>query len=108
VSTDTKTDPDRDRRRRLRAHYAECDRIAEEWRERGYQYPPPTYPTLPDDLRNLACGARTRAGTPCKHTVIYANGRCKFHGGLSTGPVSAEGKARAAMNGNAPKRKRTP
>lgn len=106
--TDKRSDPDHDRHRRLRAHYAESERIADEWRERGYQYPPQTFPALPDDLRDLACGARTRAGTPCKLTAIYANGRCKLHGGLSTGPVTDEGKARAALNGNVRKRKRTP
>jgi hypothetical protein len=31
------------------------------------------------------CGARTRAGTPCP-TPAMANGRCRMHGGLSTGP----------------------
>ncbi|MBC9070599.1 hypothetical protein IAI53_01330 [Thauera sp. CAU 1555] len=108
MTTEAKKDPERDRRRRWRAHHIERERIAEEWRKRGYQYPPPAYPPIPDDLLNLTCGARTRAGAPCKHTVIYANGRCKFHGGLSTGPVSVEGKARAALNGNAPKGKRTP
>jgi len=42
------------------------------------------------------CGARTRAGHPCKSRVIYASGRCKNHGGKSTGPRTAEGKARIA------------
>ena len=31
------------------------------------------------------CGAKTRKGTPCKAQSL-ANGRCKYHGGLSTGP----------------------
>lgn len=53
----------------------------------------------------LRCGAAgKRTGKPCPLTTIYSNGRCKFHGGLSTGPTSAEGKARAALNGRAPKR----
>lgn len=30
------------------------------------------------------CGAKTRAGTPCKRHA-RANGRCRLHGGLSTG-----------------------
>ena len=50
---------------------------------------------LPED----ACGARTRAGTPCKLKSIYWNGRCKFHGGLSTGPKSDAGKEQARING---------
>jgi len=44
------------------------------------------------------CGAKTRAGTPCKMTAIYENGRCKLHGGLSTGPKTKEGKKRSSMN----------
>ena len=44
------------------------------------------------------CGAKTRAGKPCKITTIYENGRCKFHGGLSTGPKTVEGKKRSSMN----------
>lgn len=31
------------------------------------------------------CGAKTRAGTPCKNGAM-ANGRCRMHGGKSTGP----------------------
>ena len=70
-----------------------------EWGERGYCYPPPTFPELPEDLRDLQCSAKTRAGTPCKLKSIYANGRCKFHGGLSTGPKTKAGKAKVAKNG---------
>ncbi|WP_274379322.1 HGGxSTG domain-containing protein [Pseudoroseomonas vastitatis] len=36
------------------------------------------------------CGAKTRAGTPCAAAGM-ANGRCKMHGGKSTGPRTAEG-----------------
>jgi len=39
------------------------------------------------------CGARTRAGTPCKAAAM-PNGRCRMHGGPSTGPRTIEGKAR--------------
>jgi hypothetical protein len=46
------------------------------------------------------CGAKTKlTGRPCKRRDIEANGRCKLHGGLSTGPKTAEGKARSARNG---------
>ncbi len=41
------------------------------------------------------CGARTRKGTPCRGMAL-ANGRCRFHGGLSTGPRTLEGRARIA------------
>ena len=30
------------------------------------------------------CGAKTRPGHPCGHYAM-ANGRCRFHGGKSTG-----------------------
>lgn len=68
----------------------------------------PAYPEQPEWLNELTCGAKTRAGTPCKMRVLYGNGRCKLHGGLSSGPTTAEGKARSAANGKTPKRKQTP
>lgn len=56
-------------------------------------------------FNELRCGAKgKRTGKPCPHTGIYANSRCQWHGGLSTGPKTPEGKARAALNGGAPKR----
>lgn len=39
------------------------------------------------------CGAKTRAGTPCKGQPI-PNGRCRMHGGASTGPRTQEGLER--------------
>ncbi|WP_373280597.1 HGGxSTG domain-containing protein [Methylomonas koyamae] len=47
----------------------------------------------------MTCGAKTRAGTPCQQKAIFANGRCKWHGGCSTGPKTEAGKQRAALNG---------
>lgn len=44
------------------------------------------------------CGAKTRQDTPFKNTRLYKNGRCKNHGGLSTGPRTEDGKARALTN----------
>jgi hypothetical protein len=40
----------------------------------------------PPELHELRCGARTRAGRPCKRRDLYKSGRCRLHGGLSTGP----------------------
>lgn len=40
------------------------------------------------------CGARTRKGAPCRAMAINGKGRCKFHGGMSTGPRTPEGRAR--------------
>jgi hypothetical protein len=34
------------------------------------------------------CGAKTRAGGTCKHRGNIRNGRCKRHGGASTGPIN--------------------
>jgi hypothetical protein len=50
------------------------------------------------------CGARCRDGHPCqapamldRETGCYVrNGRCRLHGGLSTGPRTAAGRARIA------------
>lgn len=56
------------------------------------------YPPVPEDLHDLCCGARTRAGTPCKMRGLFRSGRCKLHGGLSTGPKSEAGKAKSAQN----------
>jgi len=43
------------------------------------------------DLAKIArCGARTRRGTSCRCPAM-ANGRCRLHGGLSTGPKTPEG-----------------
>ena len=46
---------------------------------------------------NLAprCGAKTRAGLVCQVPGM-ANGRCRIHGGTSTGPRTAEGFSRLA------------
>lgn len=44
------------------------------------------------------CGAKTRAGTPCKRQDLLRGGRCRLHGGLSTGPKTLEGKRRSALN----------
>lgn len=97
-----------EQRKRLKQHYKECTEIFHEWEIRDYSYPPPRTPPFPEELRNMTCGAKTRAGTPCKRRDIYNNGRCKLHGGLSSGPITEEGKRRSALNGKLPKRKRTP
>lgn len=41
----------------------------------------------------LVSGARTRRGTPCQSTQLFRKGRCRFHGGMSTGPMTEEGRA---------------
>lgn len=54
---------------------------------------------LPQELYDVTCGAKTRKGTPCKLRSIYRSGRCKYHGGLSTGAKTLEGKKKVALNG---------
>jgi hypothetical protein len=40
------------------------------------------------------CGAKTRQATPCQIKVVTGKNRCRLHGGLSTGPKTAEGRQR--------------
>ena len=42
------------------------------------------------------CLAKTRQGTPCQNPVVTGRNRCRMHGGKSTGPRTAERKARVA------------
>nr|WP_303645120.1 HGGxSTG domain-containing protein [Rubellimicrobium arenae] len=44
----------------------------------------------------VPCGARTRKGLPCRLKSEPGRRRCKFHGGKSTGPRTAEGRAKIA------------
>jgi hypothetical protein len=49
--------------------------------------------TLPLAQSSPRCGARTRSGSACKSPGM-SNGRCRLHGGLSTGPRTPEGLER--------------
>ena len=49
---------------------------------------------LGPDWRGQRCGAKTRAGTPCKNPAVTGKARCRMHGGKSTGAKTAEGRAR--------------
>ena len=47
------------------------------------------------DLRTVRkCGAKTRNGSPCRQPAMK-NGRCRLHGGKSTGPKTQEGLERS-------------
>lgn len=47
-------------------------------------------------LENWMCGAKAKStGEPCRQKAIEKTGRCKYHGGLSTGP-----KDKSKMKGN--------
>src|SRR6266849_9681143 len=43
------------------------------------------------------CGARTRRGSPCLGPAVRNRKRCKFHGGLSSGPRTPEGLERSRL-----------
>lgn len=92
-------------RKQLIAYYAETKRIDDSCIGSSWLYV--DYPEYPEDARGLICGAKTRAGTPCKRRDIQSNTRCKLHGGMSTGPKTLEGKKRSSMNGFIAKKKRS-
>lgn len=75
-------------------------KLSDEWQQRGFSHPPPQFPPMPSELQDMTCGAKTKStGQPCKRRDIYSNGRCKLHGGLSTGPKTINGKRKSAKNG---------
>jgi hypothetical protein len=49
-----------------------------------------------DFMKAPRCGAKNRRGTPCQCPAMK-NGRCRLHGGLSTGPKTAEGIERIRL-----------
>ena len=63
-----------------------------------------------DFSKAARCGAKTRRGTWCQCPAMK-NGRCRLHGGLSTGPKTAEGIERirraVTKHGNYTKRAMT-
>jgi hypothetical protein len=50
-----------------------------------------------DFLASPRCGAQTRAACPCRQPAM-ANGRCRLHGGKSTGARTESGLARVRAN----------
>lgn len=50
-------------------------------------------PSSSSAMVHPACGAKTRAGAPCR-ALAMKNGRCRMHGGKSTGPKTAAGLER--------------
>ncbi|WP_394729382.1 HGGxSTG domain-containing protein [Altererythrobacter sp. GH1-8] len=44
------------------------------------------------------CGARTRAGTPCRSPAVHGKKRCRMHGGAS-GSGAPKGNANAFKHG---------
>lgn len=41
------------------------------------------------------CGAMNRRGLPCQCKLLLKGGKCKFHGGMSTGAKTSEGKEKS-------------
>lgn len=86
-------------RERWKAHWREREEVLEQAKALGLLPGAYSLPPFPDELRDMTCGAKTRAGTPCKQRALYTNGRCKFHGGSATGPTSEAGREQARING---------
>ena len=87
-------------KRRLWRNYVDAYWQAQEaWEAAGRPTPRPPMPKQPEAVQGLQCGATTRAGTPCKLMGLYKSGRCKLHGGMSTGPKSEAGRQQSRING---------
>jgi ribosomal protein L32 len=67
--------------------------VSEKSRDNPMQRLPDWHLTLPLAQSCPRCGARTRSGTSCKAPAM-SNGRCRMHGGTSTGPRTSEGLER--------------
>lgn len=100
-------DPQRDLRREFVAAIKQW-RVAQAafLRHGGEAFDLAQVPLNLSNFADLRCGARTRAGSPCKQRALYDCGRCRLHGGLSTGPRTPAGKAKSKLNSL--KAKRTP
>ena len=48
------------------------------------------------DWPGQRCGAKTRQDTPCQRPANKRNGRCRLHGGASSGPRTEQGRAKIA------------
>lgn len=68
-------------------HYCQAQKTATR-KSRPVLPVPPSGPQL--------CGARTRQGRPCVRRALR-NGRCRNHGGASTGPLTEAGRARIGI-----------
>lgn len=83
--------------RLLRQWKKEHRRFRADWRRRyGDTIPCPLMPPVPMALLDLACGAKTRSGGRCGKRARFPSGRCRYHGAMSTGPLSGGGKEASA------------
>ncbi|WP_330862196.1 HGGxSTG domain-containing protein [Acidovorax sp. BoFeN1] len=99
---------DAERRQLWRSYVDAYFRAQGAWEAAGRPMPRPPMPTQPEAVQGLQCGATTRAGTPCKLTGLYKSGRCKLHGGMSTGPKTDAGREQSRINGAKGGRPRNP
>lgn len=83
----------------LKAYYKDSRDYYAEDEANGYLRIERETLSYPEICRGMKCEAKTRSGHPCKNDgTNWTNGRCKFHGGASTGPKIPEGKKRVSMN----------
>jgi hypothetical protein len=47
-------------------------------------------------MRLPLCGAETRAGHPCRRSVVFGRKRCRNHGGMN--PLTRSAETRAKMS----------
>ncbi len=55
------------------------------------------YELKPTGISKRICGARKKDGSRCRSKALHRGSKCKFHGGLSTGARTPEGRARAIV-----------
>lgn len=73
-------------RKLWKSYHKANETVALAWLSGGMPRGQPSSLPFPAELIGMTCGAKTRAGTPCKRRDLYDCGRCRLHGGLSTGP----------------------
>jgi hypothetical protein len=81
----------------LKAYYRDSNKQFAEWA--ANQRTSIESIPYPEFCRGMKCEAKTRSGHPCKNDgTNCGNGRCKYHGGASTGATTPEGKRIVSMN----------
>lgn len=83
----------------LKAYYKDSTECFNEWIAGGFKGKPRKSLPYPEFCRGMKCEAKTPSGHPCKNDgTNWGNGRCKYHGGASTGPVTPDGKKKVSLN----------
>jgi hypothetical protein len=85
--------------RALKAYYRDSFKQFAVWAAGDYRNHTPQSLPYPGFCRSMKYEAKTRSGSARKNDgTNWVNGRCKYHGGASTGPVTSEGKKRVPIN----------